>query len=96
MHSFWVVDFLYKKDVIPGKTNYLYFTPEKEGTYRGKCAELCGEYHSLMLFEVKVVSQQEYDNQLQKLADLGQVGTVESEYNRNQNQPGNKAPAGNE
>jgi cytochrome c oxidase subunit II len=96
VHSFWVVDFLYKKDVIPGKTNYLYFTPEKEGTYRGKCAELCGEYHSLMLFTVKVVSQEEYDNQLQKLADLGQVGSVDSAYNRNQNQPGNKAPAGNE
>ena len=42
--------------MIPGKTNYMYFTPEREGTYTGKCAELCGEYHSLMLFNVKVVS----------------------------------------
>ena len=59
-HSFWIVDFLYKKDTIPGKTNYMYFTPEKEGTFTGKCAELCGEYHSLMLFNVKVVSEGEY------------------------------------
>lgn len=95
VHSFWVPDFLYKKDVIPGKTNYMYFTPQKEGSYRGKCAELCGQYHSLMLFEVKVVSQTEYDQQMTKLADLGQVGSLDSVYNRNQNQPGNQAPTGN-
>ena len=47
IHSFWIVDFLYKKDMIPGKTNYMSFMPEREGTYEGKCAELCGEYHSL-------------------------------------------------
>ena len=29
IHSFWVVDFLYKKDMIPGKTNYMYFTPPR-------------------------------------------------------------------
>ena len=53
IHSFWVIDFLYKKDMFPGKTNYMSFTPEREGTYAGKCAELCGEYHSLMLFNVE-------------------------------------------
>ena len=57
IHSFWVVDFLYKKDMFPGKTNYMSFVPEREGTYEGKCAELCGEYHSLMLFNVEVVSR---------------------------------------
>ena len=40
-HSFWIVNFLYKKDMIPGRTNYMYFVPEKTGTYQGKCAELC-------------------------------------------------------
>jgi cytochrome c oxidase subunit II len=96
VHSFWVPDFLYKKDVIPGKDNFMYFTPEKEGVFRGKCAELCGEYHSLMLFEVHVVSQDEYDQQMNKLADLGQTGLLDALYNRNQNQPNNKAPEGNE
>ena len=61
IHSFWIIDFLYKKDMIPGKSNHMYFTPTKIGTYQGKCAELCGEYHSLMLFQVKVVSQDDYD-----------------------------------
>lgn len=95
-HSFWVPDFLYKKDMIPGKTNHMYFTPLKEGTYMGKCAELCGEYHSLMLFKVKVVSQAEYDDYIQSLANAGQTGILGPEYNTNTNQPGNEAPTGNE
>ena len=91
-HSFWVVDFLYKKDTIPGKTNYMYFTPEKEGTFTGKCAELCGEYHSLMLFDVKVVSEAEYEDYLETLRDQGNVGRLDEQYNTNTNQPNNEAP----
>lgn len=82
-HSFWIVDFLYKKDMIPGQTNHWYVTPEKEGTYRGKCAELCGEYHSLMLFTVKVVSQEEYDAYIQSLRDAGQTGQLGADLNTN-------------
>ncbi|MFC4830375.1 cytochrome c oxidase subunit II [Agromyces aurantiacus] len=92
IHSFWVVDFLYKKDMIPGKTNYMSFVPEREGTYAGKCAELCGEYHSLMLFNVEVVSQAEYDDYIQSLRDAGQEGQLSAEYDRNQNLPGTGAP----
>ena len=88
IHSFWVIDFLYKKDMFPGVTNKMYFTPMKEGTYVGKCAELCGEYHSMMLFNVKVVSQAEYDSQMASLAALGNVGQLSTEYDRNQNLPG--------
>ncbi|GHD76807.1 cytochrome c oxidase subunit II [Salinibacterium amurskyense] len=89
IHSFWVVDFLYKKDMIPGKSNYMYFIPTKEGTYQGKCAELCGEYHSLMLFTVKVVSQAEYDDYIEGQRDAGFEGQIGLEYNVNQNLPGN-------
>ncbi|PDQ35319.1 MAG: cytochrome c oxidase subunit II [Candidatus Lumbricidophila eiseniae] len=92
IHSFWVVDFLYKKDVLPGKTNYWSFSPTREGTYAGKCAELCGEYHSLMLFNVKVVSQTEYEAQIAKLKAAGNVGQLSVDYNRNQNLPGTSAP----
>ncbi|MBN9606773.1 MAG: cytochrome c oxidase subunit II [Actinomycetales bacterium] len=95
-HSFWVLDFLYKKDMIPGQTNHMYFIPTKEGTYQGKCAELCGEYHSLMLFQVKVVSPEEYDTYIQSLRDLGQVGRLGPEYNVNQNLPGIAPASGSE
>ena len=83
IHSFWVIDFLYKKDMIPGKTNYMSFVPEREGTYKGKCAELCGEFHSQMLFQVKVVSQGEYDAYIQSQRDKGFEGQLGTEYNRN-------------
>ncbi len=86
IHSFWVIDFLYKKDMIPGKTNYMSIIPEREGTYAGKCAELCGEFHSQMLFQVKVVSQEEYDAYIQSLRDQGFEGQLGTEYDRNSNQ----------
>lgn len=89
VHSFWVIDFLYKKDTFPGKTNYMYVTPQREGTYKGKCAELCGEYHSMMLFNVKVVSRAEFDTQMAALAAKGNTGLLDETYNRNQNLPGN-------
>jgi cytochrome c oxidase subunit 2 len=88
IHSFWVVEFLYKKDMFPAKTNRMYFTPLKEGSYVGKCAELCGEYHSMMLFNVKVVSIEEYEAQMGRLAARGNVGQLSNEYDRNQNRPG--------
>ena len=81
-HSFWVPAFLQKMDLYPGRTNYINITPGIEGTYEGKCAELCGEYHSEMLFSVKVVSEAEYDAYLATLPD-GQVG---SEYDRDTTQ----------
>lgn len=87
-HSFWIVDFLYKKDMIPGQTNKEYVTPQKIGTYRGKCAELCGEYHSLMLFKVKVVSVAEYERQMNLLRAQGNTGTIGDRFNANTNLPG--------
>ncbi len=83
IHSFWVIDFLYKKDMIPGKTNYMSVIPERVGTYRGKCAELCGEYHSQMLFSVKVVEQAEFDAYMQHLRDEGFSGQLGTQYDRN-------------
>ncbi len=74
IHSFWVIDFLYKKDMIPGKTNYMTFKPTRIGEYEGKCAELCGEYHSMMLFKVKVESQEDYDAYIAGLRKSGKTG----------------------
>jgi cytochrome c oxidase subunit 2 len=82
IHSFWVPAFLQKRDMIPGKTNYIRFTPTKEGTYDGKCAELCGEYHSEMLFRVKVVSEAEFQAHLEKLRQDGNTGLLGEEYDR--------------
>ena len=75
VHSFWVAGFHYKEDVIPGKQNWFTMTPIREGTYAGKCAELCGTYHQRMLFNVDVVSADEYAAYLKKLSENpGNVG----------------------
>jgi len=93
IHSFWVIDFLYKKDVFPGFVNKMYFTPQVVGEYKGKCAELCGEFHSMMLFNVKVVTQEEYDAEMARLAAIGHIGQLSANpddpnFNRNNNLPG--------
>ncbi|MBB2901565.1 cytochrome c oxidase subunit 2 [Kineococcus radiotolerans] len=75
-HSFWVPAFLMKMDLIAGSPNHFQVTPTKEGTFLGECAELCGEYHSEMLFNVKVVSQAEYQQHLDDLQAAGQTGSL--------------------
>jgi len=84
IHSFWIPAFLYKEDAVPGRTNVFQVIPTKEGTYKGKCAELCGEYHASMLFNVKVVSQEEYEAQMQWLRENGGDGQLGIEYSRDQ------------
>lgn len=66
IHSFWVPDLLFKRDVFPGKLrNAFEVTIEREGEYVGRCAELCGTYHSMMNFELRVVSPQQFDQFLE-------------------------------
>ena len=71
IHDFGVPGFLMKMDVIPGRVNTFEVTPKTEGVYAGKCYELCGVYHSRMLFEVHVVSAEEYEAHVEELADAG-------------------------
>ena len=81
IHSFWVPSFYQKLDVIPGRSNNFFLTPTKEGVFRGKCAELCVTYHSAMLFNVHIVSEQEYTNYLKTLVAKGQIGEARGPKN---------------
>ncbi|MCW2857183.1 MAG: cytochrome c oxidase subunit 2 [Marmoricola sp.] len=76
IHSFWVPAFLFKMDVVPGRQaqNHFTLTPDRYGTFEGRCAELCGVYHSRMLFNVKVTTQAEFDAHMAKLKNEGNVG----------------------
>jgi cytochrome c oxidase subunit 2 len=64
IHSFWVPEFLFKLDVIPGnengRDNVFEVTVREEGAFVGRCAELCGTYHAFMNFEVRSVSPADY------------------------------------
>jgi cytochrome c oxidase subunit 2 len=62
IHSFWVPELLFKRDVFPGNVrNVFEVSLDKEGRYVGRCAELCGTYHAFMQFELVVVSPQRFD-----------------------------------
>jgi len=92
IHSFWVPEFLFKLDVIPGnengRDNVFEVTVEEEGAFVGRCAELCGTYHAYMNFEVRAVSPEDYEAYLDAresglstfdaLEDIGQPGEAET------------------
>jgi cytochrome c oxidase subunit 2 len=62
IHSFWVPDMLFKRDVIPGRQNsFEVASIDRTGAYVGRCAELCGTYHAFMNFEVRAVTPDKYD-----------------------------------
>jgi cytochrome c oxidase subunit 2 len=69
IHSFWVPDFLFKRDIIPGipadspgrKFEVTTLESAAGRVYAGRCAELCGVDHSRMLFSVKIVTPAEFD-----------------------------------
>ena len=60
VHAFWVPEFIFKRDVIPGHPNHFTINATKTGTFIGHCSELCGVYHSRMLFTLKVVTPAQY------------------------------------
>lgn len=63
-HSFYVPEFLFKRDVIPGRENSFDFTidPKEAGkTFNGHCAQLCGVAHASMLFTVKTLSPADFE-----------------------------------
>jgi cytochrome c oxidase subunit II len=60
IHSFYVPEFLYKRDVIPGVRNRIDVEVDELGRYRGRCAEFCGLDHARMTFEVEAVTKGDF------------------------------------
>ncbi|GAB4053210.1 aa3-type cytochrome oxidase subunit II [Catellatospora paridis] len=61
IHSFWVPELLFKRDVFPGNViNEFEVNVIQTGSYVGRCAELCGTYHSMMNFELRAVTPEKY------------------------------------
>ncbi len=74
IHSFWIPDFLFKRDVFPNPAAnhsdnvWQVSEIEKTGAFVGRCAEMCGTYHAMMNFEVRVVSAADFKTYLQQRA----------------------------
>lgn len=60
-HAFWVPELAVKKDAIPGYITETWVDLDREGTFRGQCAELCGTWHSRMPIVVESVSEETFD-----------------------------------
>jgi len=71
IHAFWVPAFLFKRDVIPGRTNQFEVDIDADQaghTYIGRCTELCGLNHDQMIFYVKIVDKATYQADLAKMS----------------------------
>jgi cytochrome c oxidase subunit 2 len=75
VHAFWVIPFLFKRDVVPGHPNSFEVTVTHTGVFEGKCTEYCGIDHDRMLFSVRAVSPADYQAWLAKAKVEAQQGT---------------------
>jgi len=60
IHGFYVKEFNFSRYALPGVLNQFTIRAVSLGTFQGQCTQLCGLYHSLMVFKVKVVSMSDY------------------------------------
>ncbi len=60
IHSFWVPEFRVKQDAVPGQHHTLRVTPTEVGTFKVRCAEICGRGHAYMLADVHVMEPREF------------------------------------
>jgi len=61
IHTFYVPEFLFQRDLIPGINNVVDFNVIKPGLYTGQCNNICGVYHAYMRFLVQVMPIAEYN-----------------------------------
>ncbi|MBX7431639.1 cytochrome c oxidase subunit II [Mycobacterium sp. Y57] len=72
VHGFWVPEFLFKRDVLPNPaenhSNNVFQVSEinQTGAFVGRCTEMCGTYHSMMNFEVRVVESNDFKAYLEQ------------------------------
>jgi cytochrome c oxidase subunit 2 len=73
IHSFYVPEFNFKRDAIPGTVNRFDITIPRAGRFRGECAEFCGVDHADMTFYIRAVSQPAFDAWVQRNEGAGLI-----------------------
>lgn len=89
IHGFYVRAFNFSRYALPGVDNQFTFHAVKTGTFFGQCTQLCGLYHSLMFFNVKVVSQSAYQTWI---ASQSNAGAAQAAATANQQQTNTVVP----
>lgn len=73
LHNYTVPQFRVKMDMVPGMVTYLWFTPERLGSYDILCEELCGIGHHVMRGRIVIAEQAEYDQWLAQQPTFAQL-----------------------
>ena len=66
LHAWALPSFGVKRDAVPGRINETWFKADRTGTFYGQCSELCGIKHAFMPITVNVVTEEEYNQWLEK------------------------------
>ena len=74
IHSFYIPEFLFKRDVFPDHVNSFEITITRPGAYRGQCAQYCGLAHNAMHFTVHAVDTTRYQTWLAQQVKQAQSG----------------------
>jgi cytochrome c oxidase subunit 2 len=93
IHSFYVPEFLGKRDTVPGVENRIDVTTTRTGRFPGMCAEFCGLDHARMTFTVEVVRPEQFQAFVaeQRQQEEEQTGNLPDEQNQGQENPGGQA-----
>ena len=82
VHGFYVRAFNFSRYALPGIKNQFTFHAVQTGTFFGQCTQLCGLYHSLMYFKVKVVSPAAYQTWLASFTDSASAAAASNATNQ--------------
>ncbi|QJW84143.1 c-type cytochrome [Ramlibacter terrae] len=93
IHSFWVPQLAGKLDMVPGKVQHLLLTADRAGTYRGQCAEFCGEQHARMALHVVALEPTAFDARLAAQAAPANMQVTQRQAAGRQAFPANRCDA---
>ena len=91
IHSFYVPEFLVKRDAIPGEENRIDVTPTRTGRFGGVCAEFCGLDHARMNFTVDVLEPEQFRAWLQEQEERQRTATTLQQVPQGAPNPGGQA-----
>jgi len=81
-HAFWVPELGFKKDAIPGYVTETWAEIDREGVFRGQCAELCGTWHSRMPIVVEAVAPEKFDAWVKQQKEIKLAALAEATSDR--------------
>jgi len=82
LHAWWVPELGFKRDAIPGYITETWAKIDKEGTYRGQCAELCGTWHAKMPVVIKAVSKDKFNTWIKEKKSVMLASLKEANSNK--------------